>query len=29
MEAVVDYFKENVEREDIPALDGSKELLEY
>jgi phosphoglycolate phosphatase len=28
MEAVVDYFKENAEREDIPALDGAKELLD-
>ena len=28
MDAVVDYFKENVEREDIPALDGAKELLD-
>lgn len=28
MDAVVDYFKENAEREDIPALDGAKELLD-
>jgi len=28
MKAVVDYFKENVEREDIPALDGARELLD-
>jgi len=28
MDAVVDYFKENAEREDISALDGAKELLD-
>ena len=28
MGTVVDYFKENVEREDISALDGAKELLD-
>jgi hypothetical protein len=28
MGAVVDYFKENAEREDISALDGVKELLD-
>ncbi|MGB9977844.1 HAD family hydrolase [Methanobacterium sp.] len=28
MDAIVDYFKENAERENIPALDGAKELLD-
>ena len=28
MEAIVDYFRKNAEREDIPALDGAKELLD-
>ena len=27
MESIVDYFKKNAEREDIPALEGAKELL--
>lgn len=27
MDAIVDYFKENAGREDIPALDGARELL--
>ena len=28
MKAIVDYFEKNAEREDIPALDGVKELLD-
>ncbi len=28
MEAVTDYFEKNAQREDIPALDGAKELLD-
>jgi phosphoglycolate phosphatase len=27
MESIVDYFKKNAEREDIPALEGGKDLL--
>lgn len=27
MEAIADYFEKNAQREDIPALDGVKELL--
>ena len=28
MHAIVDYFEKNAQREDIPALDGAKELLD-